>query len=58
MARLSNRAAVYNAAADWKQRCLMADGSVLSDGKLWTAEHTAELIEALRGESRYIEAGL
>jgi 5-methylcytosine-specific restriction protein B len=44
MARMPTRAAVYAAADDWKQRCLLADGSVLSDEALWTAEHTAELV--------------
>lgn len=42
---MSNRAAVYAAAALWKQRCLLADGSVLSEASLWTAELTAELVK-------------
>lgn len=42
---MTTRAAVYAAAADWKERCLLADGSVLSDAALWTPEHTAELMK-------------
>lgn len=42
---MSTRVAVYTAADDWKQRCLLADGSVLGNGTLWTAEHTAELMK-------------
>jgi 5-methylcytosine-specific restriction protein B len=45
MARYPNRDLIYSAAADWKERCLLADGSMLSDMPIWTAEHASELLK-------------
>ncbi len=44
MAKLSDRDAVYAAADGWRQRCLLADGSVFGQTSLWTGEHAAELV--------------
>ena len=34
---------VLAAAADWKERCFLADGSVFTDESLWTAENVEDL---------------
>ena len=38
-----NIEAVLEAAATWKDRCFLSDGSVFSDRKLWTLENLREL---------------
>lgn len=43
MARLPNAAGILDAADQWRRRCLLDDGSVFTDERLWTAEHLAEL---------------
>lgn len=35
---------IYSAAATFRDTCLLADGSVLSEGQLWTAANGAELV--------------
>ena len=45
---------VLAAAAEWKERCFLADGSVFTDESLWTAENVGELeqlVRALKDES-------
>lgn len=44
MARMTTRAAVYTAADTWRNRCLLADGSVFGEESLWNSERVAELI--------------
>ena len=34
---------VFAAAEHWKTRCLLDDGSVFSDGRIWTINHLDEL---------------
>jgi len=36
---------ILNAAQVWKQKCMLSDGSVFSDSKLWTASNLAILDE-------------
>jgi hypothetical protein len=43
MARWHNSPAVLAAARLWRDRCLLADGSILSDRHLWTLENLAHL---------------
>ena len=43
MGRTSRAAAVLDAAARWKQSCLMDGGSLFGEEKLWTSEHFGEL---------------
>lgn len=43
MSRLKERTVIYNAAKQWKIRCLLSDGSVFTDRPLWTLEHLGEL---------------
>ncbi len=45
MARTAGTEPILEAAAVWRDRCLVADGSVFSDGRVWTREHLAELVE-------------
>ena len=45
MARTAGTEELLVAAARWKERCLLADGSVFSDDVLWTSAHVAELVE-------------
>lgn len=40
---MADRATIYEAAHEWRQQCLLADGSILSAAPIWTAEHAAEL---------------
>ena len=35
--------AVLDAAAAWKERCLLSNGSILSTTALWSLEHLAEI---------------
>jgi 5-methylcytosine-specific restriction protein B len=39
----SNIAQTLEAAATWKDRCFVADGSLFSDQQLWTLDHTKEI---------------
>jgi 5-methylcytosine-specific restriction protein B len=63
MARLSklpNLSAILNAAQHWKQRCLVGDGSVLSNSELWSQTNLALLdqyfIQApMVGAARFLE---
>ena len=43
MARNERAIPILNAASTWKKRCLSGDGSVFSDGQLWTKRNLAEL---------------
>lgn len=43
MPRLKHESAILNAAARWKDRCLIHDGSIFTDRKLWTPENLAQL---------------
>ena len=43
MSRTSRAAAVLDAAARWKQSCLIDGGSLFGEEKLWTSEHFGEL---------------
>ena len=43
MSRTSRAAAVLDAAARWKQSCLVDGGSLFGAEKLWTSEHFGEL---------------
>jgi 5-methylcytosine-specific restriction protein B len=43
MARWHNSPAVLDAARRWRDRCLLSDGSILSDRHLWTLENLAHL---------------
>ena len=43
MSRTSTAAAVLDAAARWKQRCLLDGGSLFDEERLWTSEHFGEL---------------
>lgn len=43
MPRWHKSQAVLDAAARWRDRCLQADGSILSDRPLWTPENLAHL---------------
>ncbi|MYA89250.1 MAG: AAA domain-containing protein [Boseongicola sp. SB0662_bin_57] len=43
MSRTSRAAAVLDAAARWKQSCLIEGGSLFGEEKLWTSEHFGEL---------------
>ncbi len=36
--------AIYDAITIWRDRCLLSNGSVLSEERLWTAENVAELV--------------
>ena len=46
MAVFPGREPILDAAAQWKDRCLLADGSILTpDEALWTPEHLRELTE-------------
>jgi len=38
---------VYDAARAWSQRCLLRDGSILSDQQFWTKKHVEELVHAV-----------
>lgn len=40
-----NAEAVFGAARQWRDRCLLEDRSVFSDAPLWTTAHVQELIE-------------
>ena len=42
-------AAVLAAADAWRERCFLADGSLLSDGRLWTLENIRELKRRVMG---------
>lgn len=44
MARRTGCDEIYAAATMWKERCLLADGSVFGAGALWTVEHVTELV--------------
>ena len=45
------------AAADaWKERCLLADGSVFTDEPLWTLANIDELEQLIQAQSRQMEA--
>ena len=43
MGRLKKADTVLEAAEEWKQKCLLGGGSVLSEERLWTLEHFREL---------------
>ncbi|MDE0333201.1 MAG: AAA family ATPase [Nitrospinae bacterium] len=43
MARLKIAATILAAAEKWKQRCLLEDGSLFSEQRLWTRENFGEL---------------
>ncbi|HKH94346.1 MAG TPA: hypothetical protein VKA54_21250 [Gemmatimonadaceae bacterium] len=46
MARLRNhRSVIYPVAARWKERCLLTDGSILTDRSLWNTSGAAELMQ-------------
>lgn len=40
---LANTPTLLNAAANWKQGCLLSDGSVFSSSALWTLENIKQL---------------
>jgi hypothetical protein len=33
----TNEPPILDAAQEWKRKCLLSDGSILSDSRLWTA---------------------
>ena len=43
MPRTSAETEILEAAAEWKERCMLHDGSVLSDRNLWTVESLKQL---------------
>ena len=43
MARLKMAAAIIEAAAEWKKKCLLTGGSVFTGERLWTKEYFGEL---------------
>jgi 5-methylcytosine-specific restriction protein B len=43
MPRSTAELEITNAAAQWKERCLIRDGSILTDRPLWTPENIAQL---------------
>ena len=43
MSRLERAALILDAAEQWKQRCLLDDGSVFTDERLWTRENFGQL---------------
>jgi len=43
MARWHRSPEALEAARDWRDRCLLADGSILSDNRLWTLENLLHL---------------
>lgn len=43
MARVSGTEPILDAAREWRERCLVGTGSVLSDEALWTTAHVDEL---------------
>ena len=43
MSRTSRAAAVLDAAARWKQSCLIDGGSLFGEERLWTSEHFGKL---------------
>jgi hypothetical protein len=45
MARTPGTEQILDAAARWRERCLLANGSMFSDDALWTRENVAELVE-------------
>ena len=45
MPRVPSDAPVFRAAARWRDRCLLHDGSVLSEKSLWTAENVGYLVK-------------
>lgn len=52
--------AIIAAAARWRDRCLLRDGSVLSDGEVWTSAHVSEIEEYFvkkpdEGDRRFME---
>src|SRR5262249_48655197 len=40
---------IYDAAHAWSQRCLLQDGSIFSDQRLWTKDNVGELMSAVKG---------
>ena len=50
MARTPGTEPILEMAAEWRDRCLLADGSMFTDEQLWTAAHLDELEQFFIGQ--------